>query len=55
MGRVKFLTGRHISELVLDDCEHLTNGVENAACEFVLIVDGQPATYHLSDGGLENL
>ena len=52
MGSVKFLTGGHISELVLDDSEHLTDGVENTARELVLVIDGQPAAQHLADSGL---
>lgn len=49
------LTRRHISQLVLDDCEHLTDSVEYAAGEFVLVIDGEPAAEHRSDVGLEDL
>ena len=55
MHRVVFLTGRHISKFVLDDCEHFPNSVKDAASKLVLVVDGQPAAQHLRDSGLQNL
>mgnify|MGYP007058523795 CR=1 FL=1 len=36
---VEFLACWHVSKLVLDNCEHLSNGIEDAAGEFVLIID----------------
>ena len=55
MFSVMLLTRRHISQLVLDDCEHLADCVEDASGKFVLVIDSQPATEHLCDVRLEDL
>lgn len=52
---VKFLTGWYFSKLVLDDSIHFTDSVENALCEFVLVVHCKPAAEHLSNVLLEHL
>ena len=55
MFGVMFLTRWHISQLVLDDCKHLADRVEDASGKFVLVIDRQPATEHLCDVRLEDL
>jgi len=52
---VKFLARRYFSKLVLNDRIHLPDSVENALCEFVLVIHCEPATEHLSNVELENL
>ena len=52
---MKFLAGRLFRKLVLNDSIHFTDSVENALCEFVLVVYCEPATEHLSNVGLEHL
>lgn len=41
---VMILRGRLVSQLVLHDSEHFAHGEENAPCELVLIIDGEPPT-----------
>ena len=52
---VMLLTRWYISQLVLDDCEHLADRAEDASGKFVLVIDSQPATKHLCDIGLKDL
>ena len=52
---VMLLTRWYISQLVLDDCEHLADRCEDASGKFVLVIDSQPATKHLCDVGLKDL
>ena len=55
MFSVHLLTRWHVSQLVLDDCEHLADRVKDAPRKFVLVIDSQPATEHLCNVSLEDL
>ena len=55
MRGVHLLTGGHVSKLVLYDCEHLADGVENTSSELVLVIYGQPAAQHRRNFGFEHL
>ena len=55
MLSVMLLARRHVSQLVLDDREHLTHRVEDAPGELVLVIDGEPAAEHRGDLGFEDL
>ena len=46
---------RHISQLVLDNCEHFADCEENASSEFVLVIYLQPPCEITSNCGFQDL
>lgn len=55
LGGKDVVRGGHLSHLVLNDCEHLTSGVEDSASELVLVVNQEPLCEDLSDFWSEDL
>ncbi len=46
---------RHISQLVLDNCEHFADSEEDATSEFVLVIYLQPLGEITSNCGFQDL
>ena len=49
------LTCGDVCELVFDACVHVSDGEEDAPCQFVLVVQREPLGEHLADLRLEDL
>ncbi len=52
---VVVVRGRHISQLVLDNCEHFADCKEDATSEFVLVIYLQPPCEIPSNCGFQDL